>query len=67
MILTTYLFFFGIIMMIIGYYEGQKWHNQNSSKIIYKFIDQLQDETKPPKEDIRNKFTAMFEELPIFY
>ena len=67
MLFVTYLFFFGIIIMIIGYYEGQKWQNQNSSKIIYKFVNQLTDESKPAKQDIFNEFTSMFQDIPIFY
>ena len=65
MIAFTYLFFCGMILIIIGYYEGQRWKHRNKPKIIYKFIDQLEEERLPPKQDIFNEFTSMFEELPI--
>ena len=65
MLFLTYLFFCGLIVIVIGYYEGLRWQHRNNPKIVYKFIDQLNEEQVPPAQDIFNQYTQMFQELPI--
>lgn len=61
-LIFTYMFFFGLILMIIGYYE---WKIRNChSKVVYKFIDQL-DTEKPQNDVVYDKFFTMFQQIPL--
>ena len=45
---TIILFFIGIIMTLIGYYENNK--NNNIPKVEYKFIDKSLEEAQKDKD-----------------
>ena len=59
------LFFLGIILTIVGYYESIKF-NLNKSKIIYKFVDStIEEAQKKGQDSVYNKFITMFSDPPI--
>ena len=61
---TIVLFFLGIILTIIGYYENQK--SNISSKVEYKFIDKTLEEAQKDTQIPPHKlFKDMFTEAPI--
>ena len=58
------LFFFGIIMSIIGYYQSQP--NCPKTKIVYKFVDSTVEEAQKSGQDsVYNNFITMFSDPPI--
>jgi hypothetical protein len=58
------LFFLGIIMTIIGYYEGTT--NSLKTKTIYKYVDStLEEAQKGGQPSVFNNFVTMFSDPPI--
>ena len=58
------LFFLGIIMSIIGYYQSQP--NCPKTKIVYKFIDQtIEESQKGGQDSVFNTHIQMFSDPPI--
>lgn len=58
------LFFIGIIMAVIGYYQSNANCPQN--KIIYKYVDQtIEENQKGVNPDLVNMFLDMFEDAPL--
>lgn len=58
------LFFLGIIISIIGYYES--YTSCPKQKIIYKFIDKsIEEAQKDQQGSVYNKFINMFVDSPI--
>lgn len=60
------LFFIGIIMAVIGYYQSNV--SCPKQKIIYKFVDQtIEEAQKSDSQDLYNDFLPMFEDAPLLY
>lgn len=57
------IFFFGIIMTIIGHYQSK---TMPQGKIVYKFIDQtIEESQKGGQDSVFNNFVTMFSDPPI--
>lgn len=58
------LFFIGIIISIIGYYESHV--SCPKQKIVYKYLDRtIEEAQKGGDESVYNKFITMFSDPPI--
>lgn len=63
--LVVYLFFIGLICIIVGHYEWQK-KISNKPDVIYKFVDQWTEEDYARnQEDVFNKYNHLFQDQPI--
>ena len=64
--MKTYIlvvFFLGIIMTIIGYYQTKQ---MPQGKVVYKFIDQtIEESQKAGQDSVFNNFITMFSDPPI--
>ena len=57
------LFFIGIILTIIGYYESKELP---APKVVYKFVDQtIEEAQKGGGPSVYNNFITMFSDPPI--
>ena len=56
----------GCILIVMGYYENQL--RQQKQKVVYKFIEQWEDERHShqyDEEDVYNAHAPMFQDLPV--
>lgn len=59
--MLIYVFFIGVLCIIIGHYEWQKKSKDSKNKVIYKFVDQWDEEKHAMiQEDVYNKYSDMF-------
>lgn len=63
-VLLIILFFLGIILTIIGYYQGQSFCPKD--KVVYKFIDEsLEERQKGDQQDVYGMFEYLFQDRSI--